>query len=292
VTLSVESLGETPFDLGSVVCWNLCGRPAYVIAHMSNSPGLIERDLAAGANAIECDVGPRDGSADGPLTAFHRFAPPYVRRTLPRTPLAELGAAIHGSLDRLALVMLDCHVLRDAPEDYRVFGRRLAETIRPFLPEQRAVMSIPEPAMAGLFDGVRDAGYGAGRDLCLDGENPKRGSQRRWIEGAERLSATMTGVGTDCFVPWDLLTGWFGPVAAAVTARDRGGSVAKVYSWTLSTKAAMRQMLDLAVDGLVVNDPAAMRQVLSEEPYSWLYRPAEGADSQFAVHGAQAESAG
>ena len=72
-----------------------------------------------------------------------------------------------------------------------------------------------------------------------------------------------------------------------MNARDRGGSVAKAYYWTLSAKSAIRKMLDLGVDGIVVNDPQALREVLAEEPYRGLCRLATPADSQFLVHGSQ-----
>jgi hypothetical protein len=286
LTLEIEALGESELRIGSIAFWRRRGRPVWILAHMSNSPASIGRDLADGANAIECDVGPRDGRSTGPLMAFHRFAPPYLRRSVERGPLEEQLEAIADSLDRLALVMFDCHVLRE-DGDYRAFGRRLAEAVRGRIPAERVVFSIPEPSMAALFDGVREAGLDPGFDLCLDGEKADAGEDRRWVEAAERHGATMVGVGTDCFVPFDFLPSWLGPVAAAVNARDRGDSVAKVYYWTLSTKAAMRKMLDLGVDGIVVNDPKAMREVLAEEPYRWLCRPATPADSQFRAHGSQ-----
>jgi hypothetical protein len=283
--VSIEALGNA-MRIGSVALWPACGRPVWVIAHMSNSPALVGRDVADGANAVECDVGPRDGSAGGELAAFHRFAPPYLRRSGPRTPLPELLAAVAGSLGRLAIVMLDVHLLRDGDRDYRLLGRRLGEAVGRVLPAQRVLASVPEPGMAPLFEGLRDAGFSSGRDLCLDGEQPAKGSERRWIDEAEGLGATSVGLGTDCFVPGDFVHRWLPPLAAAVNARDRGGSVAKVYYWTLSAKSSMRRVLDLGVDGMVVNDPRALRQVLAEEPYASLYRPAEAADSQFAVHAA------
>jgi hypothetical protein len=286
LTLEVEALGESEVRIGAIVYSRLRERPVWVLAHMSNSPESLQRDLSSGANAIECDVGPEDGRSTGPLMAFHRFAPPYVRRSLARSPLGEMLDAIAGSLDRLALVMFDCHLLRE-DADYRLFGRRLAEAARGRIPAERVVFSVPERSMAPIFRGVLDAGFPSARDLCLDGERADDGDDRRWVEAAEREGATMVGVGTDCFVPFDLLSSWLGPVSAAVNARDSGGSVAKVYYWTVSTKSAMRKMLDLGVDGLVVNDPRALREVLDEEPYRWLCRPATPADSQFIVHGSQ-----
>jgi hypothetical protein len=47
----------------------------------------------------------------------------------------------------------------------------------------------------------------------------------------------------------------------------------------------MRVMLDSCLDGMIVNDPSLMREVLAEEPYASLYRLATPADSQFEVHG-------
>ena len=98
--LSLVAHGEAAIRLGSVAFWKRCGRPIYVIAHMSNSPKAVREDLADGANAVECDVGPHDGSVEGRLMAFHRFSPPYFRRSARRTELPELLRELDGSLRR------------------------------------------------------------------------------------------------------------------------------------------------------------------------------------------------
>ena len=136
--------------------------------------------------------------------------------------------------------------------------------------------------MAGTFPGLEDAGFRAGKDFSMPTGDGAGGD---WVEAAARHGITALGIGTDCFNPGSFLPTWYRKVAQAVNARDSGGGFAKVYYWTLGSKAAMRNMLDLAVDGLLVNRPRALREVLDEEPYRWLYRLATPADSQFEVHG-------
>ena len=205
VVVSLESTGER-LGVGSIVFWKRCSRPVWNIAHMSNSVATIREDLALGANALECDVGASDGNANGPLMAFHRFAPPYLRRSMGRTELRELVVELNRSLDTLALVAFDCHELRDDAKDYRTFGRRLAEAVRDYVPAERSLVSVEDESMAGVFRGLQDAGFAAGRDLyAATNDSDSQSEHEREIQAAEREGATTLGIGTDCFTPFDLL---------------------------------------------------------------------------------------
>jgi hypothetical protein len=270
--LEVLATGEAALTVGCISFWKRCARPLWLIGHMCNSPAIIAQDLADGANAVECDVGARGGDAAGALQFFHGFVPPYFRRSAARTSLHELVAECRRRLDELSLVVLDCRELDGDDPDYRTFGRRLAEAVREQLPAERVLVSITEPSMTGVFDGLDDAGFAAGRDLS--------NAPQAW--GGR---ATALGIGTDPFTPFDFVGRWIGKVAAAVDARDRGAGAAKVWYWTLTSRESMREILDLAVDGLLVNRPAVLRALLDEEPYRHLYRIATPSDSQFRVHG-------
>jgi hypothetical protein len=138
--------------------------------------------------------------------------------------------------------------------------------------------------MAEVFAGVREAGFDAGRDVNMI-DNTAYELDDLWIDEAEAAGVTMLGIGTDCFVPWDLLRSWLGPMRAVVNGRDCDARVRKAYYWTLGSAAAMRKMLDLQVDGIIVNDPRTLARVLSEEPYREIYRLAQPGESQFQVHG-------
>jgi hypothetical protein len=282
VGCTLESTGEAALRVGSIAFWPRTGRPFWAISHMSNAPELVARDLASGANAIECDLGPRNGRAGGELTVFHRFAPPYVARSSKRTPLPEFLEALQGRLDALSAVLIDCHSLEQ--ERYRLFGRRLAAAFRGKLPSERTIVAVQDPDLAATFDGLDDEGLRCGRDLHVMSSS-KSVENEEWIQGASGRRVNVTGIGTDCFVPWDFLQTWFETIAIAVNARERGEGPAKVYYWTLAAKAAMRKVLDLGVDGLLVKRPRALREVLAEEPYRFLYRLATPDDSQFIVHG-------
>ena len=58
------------------------------------------------------------------------------------------------------------------------------------------------------------------------------------------------------------------PQRAASAARDSGADYPKkVIYWTLGHKDSMRKMLDLGVDGIIVEQERALCDVLQEEPY-------------------------
>ena len=163
-----------------------------------------------------------------------------------------------------------------------LFGRRLAEAVRDRLPADRTLVSVEDASMAGTFAGLGDAGFGAGKDFSM--ATRRRPTATGW-KPRRATASRRSGSAPTASIPGSFLPMWHRKVAEAVNARDSGSGVAKVYYWTLGSKAAMRSMLDLAVDGLLVNRPRALREVLDEEPYRWLYRLATPADSQFAVFG-------
>jgi hypothetical protein len=285
VSIDVVAPGGTAFRVGLITLWRALRRPFWVISHMSNSPQFVRRDVARGANAIECDVWTDDGKPEGALSIHHGFVPPYPRRSAAKLPLRSFLEGLGSSKEQLALVVFDCPPLDEGgAADYRAYGARLAESIAPHLPASRCLISVMDPVMTSVFDGLRDAGFEAGRDISRirpTGHEP----DDVWIDAAESHGATAIGIGTDPFVPWDLLRTWFGPVAAAVTGRDGSRRVKKVYYWTVGSSRAMRKLLDFCIDGMIVNDPRTLRTVLAEPPYDILYRPATTADSQFEVHG-------
>ena len=81
---------------------------------------------------------------------------------------------------------------------------------------------------------------------------------------------------------WDVLSplsSWFPPIAAAVRARDGGAaSPKKIVHWSLGDADGMRKVLDLGVDGIIVEREDVLCGVLGEEPYRSLCRRAEATE--------------
>src|SRR5262249_36095982 len=105
-----------------------------------------------------------------------------------------------------------------------------------------------------------------------------------WANTAENLELTFLGMGITQHLPIDVAS-WFGPMSGAINSRDRVGHLKKTYYWTAGDKSEMRRMLDLGVDGLIVDDHLGLEEVLVEEPYRTLFRKATLDDSQFDAHG-------
>ncbi|HYC77666.1 MAG TPA: hypothetical protein VEI02_08575 [Planctomycetota bacterium] len=256
-------------------------RPIYVIAHMCNTPAYVEAAVRAGANAVECDVRARHPTRID-LHFHHGFSVPYPARSPVRTPLREQARAIRSLGDACALFVVDCKPLDGA--DYRAYGRALGEGLGAELEAARVLVSVGATEMLPVFDGIADVGFAAGRDVSMIDNDPRGERADRWIDFAERHDLTALGIGTDSHVPFDRLKRWIAPLRAAVRGRDARGRVRKVYYWTVKTRSSMRRLLDLELDGMIVNHPARLRAVLSEPPYAARYRLATPADSQFVVH--------
>jgi len=78
---------------------------------------------------------------------------------------------------------------------------------------------------------------------------------------------------------------WLEPVSYTTNLRDRDQVLKKVYYWTLNSEDSMRKMLDLNVDGIIVNTPSTLIAVLGSEPYAQMYRLATINDSLNVVFG-------
>jgi hypothetical protein len=289
LVLRVLSPGGHRLWTGTVSLCREPPRPFYAMAHMRNSPAGVARALAHGANAIECDVCARvEPGGRIALDAHHGFSIPYSRRGLARTPLRDYVGVLEPFAEQLALLVLDCKPSASLQHDYRSYGRALAETIAGLFPESRVLISVHDPSMMAVFAGAAEAGFAAGRDVNLIDNTAEFENPHQWIRFAEHHDLTALGIGTDCFVVGNLLRTWYAPIAAAVNGRDQRQRVKKVYYWTLQARAAIRSMLDYGLDGLIVNSPRGLLDVLAEPPFDVLYRLATPADSQFVVHGFEA----
>jgi hypothetical protein len=72
---------------------------------------------------------------------------------------------------------------------------------------------------------------------------------------------------------------WWAPLRETVVARDTAsGYPQKIVYWSLDGKDGMRKVLDLGIDGIIVDHEDRLCQVLEEEPYRRFCRRAAPGD--------------
>src|SRR5205807_1361994 len=110
---------------------------------------------------------------------------------------------------------------------------------------------------------------------------PRGAPDDLWARTAREEKLPMIGLGR---TPVDLTTPlalWWPATREAIVARDAGGDYPKhVFYWTLGDRDSMRKMLDLGVDGIIVEKERLLCQVFQEEPYRQFCRKATPADWQ------------
>jgi hypothetical protein len=129
---------------------------------------------------------------------------------------------------------------------------------------------VPDPSGAALFRAVADGGFGASVEGMdgLHGTQPRDAPPELWARAAGEYQLSVVGLGRPS---WDVTTPihlWFPAVQDVVTARD-GGAIhpKKIFHWSLSDEGEMRKVLDLGVDGIIVEREDRLCAVLEEEPY-------------------------
>lgn len=136
-------------------------------------------------------------------------------------------------------------------------------------------------APGDLLRGVADAGFGASA-RGMDGlhqSQPKDAPPTLWAETAKELQLSFLGLGRPSIDITTPLAHWWAPLRETVVARDAGsGYPAKIVYWSLETQDGMRKVLDLGVDGIIVDHEERLCEVLREEPYRQFCRKAAPGD--------------
>ncbi|MCP4136050.1 MAG: hypothetical protein GY754_34085 [bacterium] len=238
--------------------------------------------VSKNANAIEFDVTPVKQNGEIVFKVYHSG-------DILHTPVSKFDrflANLKSHLDNrnIALVEFDCK--QDSSIDAAAYARALAARIKDAgIPAGLTVMSVPK-AQAAIFSTELKGGetplFDCGIDSYLEGYGDLTAEE--WAVEVENTGATFIGVGIAAIAP-SPMPGWMPWIQTMTNRRDKVKNFKKAYFWTLNSKTSMRKCLDYGVDGIITNYPARLHEVMQEEPYRGIVRPATQSDSQFEVHG-------
>ena len=71
-------------------------------------------------------------------------------------------------------------------------------------------------------------------------------------------------------------------IKRAIKTRDTGKSFKITYSWTLDSNADIKAFLKLNADGMITDNPSALRQIITSPPFSTKYQLAKVGYNPFA----------
>lgn len=267
--------GSVPLWTGSLHLTRSGPRPIYVIGHNRNTPEQVERSLEKGANAIEGDFSYRHGKL---MVAETPPWPGWMETSEADVWLSYLQAR----KDRWAFLYIDCKPDNVPGDDFYRFGREVGELILAAgIDRRRCLFNVPDPKGRDLFRGVADAGFG-GSAMGMDGlhkSQPRDAPPDLWAKTAAELKLSFMGLGRPSFDITTPLALWWPALRETVVARDSGsGYPSMIVYWSLDEKDGMRKVLDLGVDGVIVDHEDRLCEVLQEEPYRQFCRRAELSD--------------
>jgi glycerophosphoryl diester phosphodiesterase len=253
-------------------------RPFYICGHNPNSFELVERALAAGANALEPDVnvfqhrpgelcishggtlGTGQGDDDEPaLVPFLQF----LRQQADRYP-------------RLSLVVFDCKPAVTTPDH----GVALLEAIREHLTDAtrlNVILSVAEIANAAMFDKIapmlRDR-----EGLMIDAENDPVAVSNLFVERRVPHHGFGNGV--------SVLNSLLGPhvrpsMERACALRAAANRPRFIYVWTVNSHELEREYIRIGVDGIISDDIARLCEIVDEPEMQKLVRLATRDDDPF-----------
>lgn len=267
--------GSVPLWTGTLHLTRSGPRPIYIIGHNRNTPEQVERSLEKGANAIEGDFSFRDGKL---MVAETPPYPGWLEISEPSVWLSYLQAR----RNRWAFLYIDCKLDKVPGEDFYRYGRQLGELILAAGIEPRVCLfSIPDLRGRDLYRGVADAGFG-GSATGVDGlhqSQPRDAPPDLWAKTAQSFHLPFLGLGRPSIDITTPLALWWAPLRETVVARDTAsGFPKKIVYWSLDDKDGMRKVLDLGVDGIIVDHEDRLSLVLEEEPYRQFCRRAAPGD--------------
>lgn len=246
-------------------------RPFYLIAHACNDLGEVKWAVGEGANAIECDI-------DLPFMPAEVPAWEFVVRHFP-TPV---GVPIKPFLDGLVKVLQQNKHLALVYFDIKnasVNLTRLREIIHTHLtgvvPVQ-IILSHADFDGRGLFNPIKQDTPGEGL-LIDEDDDPNRvshffGEEKRLTRFGYGNGVAAPGVPVN--IPPSIMRG--------VALKWSKGMIRWVCTYTLAAQDSMRDYIAKGVDGIMVNDVAALKAVFNECAAQYRLRLAERGDDPFA----------
>jgi hypothetical protein len=249
-------------------------RPFYIIAHACNHLVSVKNAVQAGCNAIECDI----------RRATNFYEEPEWEFTVRHDPIGS-GESIKLYLDGLVKILQknpQVAVVYFDIKDADVNTKRLLEIIREHLTNivpVNVVLSHANFAGREMFNPLvgflRDPGEG----VVID-EHDSPQEVRDFFKGKIARFGYGNGVfvvGVPKYIPNSILEG----VALKWLERD----IRWVYTFTLVTKASMRDYIAKGVDGIMSNceDLDDLKAVFNESKAKYRLRLATRADDPFAA---------
>lgn len=249
-------------------------RPIYLVGHNKNTPDQLNASMKNGANAMEVDVGHRNGT----MLAAESIPLPGWMQT---SPLPEWFASAKKHFDQMAFIYFDCKMDHVPNNDFRAFGKALGEAVKEAgIAPERCLFAVGDPNGAALFAGLSEAGFGEsckGMDGLHTGD-PSSVAPTYWAHVAKEQHLQSIGTGRSNLEFYKLLSDWWAPIRETVLARDNGRAPRYIIHWTLQERENMRKILDLGVDGIITDQEDVLRDIFMEEPYKHLCRAATVAD--------------
>ncbi|WP_071872275.1 hypothetical protein [Atopomonas hussainii] len=258
-------------------------RPFYNIAHRCSTQAKVRESVAAGANAIECDLTPKALGDDVGFYVYHIGDLVYTHYRDFDAYLQQLKQLLDSGA--LAMVMLDCK--QDKAIAPATYAKRLAERLLAVgIAPQQVVMSVPGNTAAAFYATLA-AGDAPLYPCVFDSYLEDYGdlTPASWVQQVEATGATFIGVGAVVYDIFKPMPHWMPWLQALTSRRDALGQIRKSFFWTVDRPQSMRNALDAGVDAIITNKPGCLAQVLKEAPYARILRLATGQDDLTARHG-------
>lgn len=247
----------------------------YNIAHMTNTIGGLNWSVKQGANAVEADL---KFDNLGNATEFHHGSPcdctaakygicKVQKGCNGKTGAAALLRAIAKHSSKIALVIIDSKLDKDMGVGTQLaIGRKIIPLLENelFKKGYRGNVIVGAPYKEHR-EYIGAASSAAGRSefknrlfFTIDGEGKNFSDAMSAISRAPRAQRTY-GTGIAAIAPGS----YYDQVRNGVRARS-AGNLAFVYAWTIDKRSSMTKYLRSGVDGIMTNDPAALRDILKK----------------------------
>jgi glycerophosphoryl diester phosphodiesterase len=231
-------------------------RPFYLIAHRCNDLQSVIDAVAAGANAIECDIQFTDNQRGvGGIEFVVNHDNDWTEVSDDLVPYLAGVVKVLRDNPKVALWIFD--LKDDDPAD----AVRLRNTIRKHLTDHvpiNVILSQADYASRGFFEPIK-GGLRRGEGYAIDQHNhPDSVSDFFVTSGIDRhgYGNGIFQVGGGEHVTRSIMSA----VAQMWTERR----IRWVYVWTIIEKSTMRNYIALGLDGIMVNEVADLRSVLEE----------------------------
>lgn len=294
VTLRVSAIGNAAFSTGAMsIFYTTQQRPVHVISHRENNIKRVNAAVASGATGVEIDISTVNIGGQLKIEGHHHST------EVDWTPYNQFGALLdtvkgHLTNGTLSVVYFDI-------KDPQSFDQNppAGHTYTQYATELYTLLQArgfdPSQVVVGTFEPVafRNAAQSMNYPVTIDSYYWGGGRFAGWIKDAE-LYSTLQEFGS----PDDSPTG-FCELSEAVY---KNGRIKNYYVWTFYndpayydnttstysgeySKTLARRSLILGANGLMPDDSAPMKAVLTEPAFSGAFRAAASTDRVGHLHG-------